>query len=1071
MAETQEKKNILQDFTEHLIKNIEENKAPWQKPWKAGALIHPFNGKTERHYNGFNNVHLLDFDFNDPRWMTFRQANDLGLKIKRGEKSTKIRFCDFTATLPVLDDAGNPVLDDEGKPQMEKYLTTSPKVIIYSVFNGTQIEGIEPYVRQEPDWNPIERVEKLLADLGEHVNLVHNQRDGAHLAGLNKIELPARSSFESAEQYYDIALHEYSHWVAYQGKTPEEIQALNAVYKTPEGRAKEEMIADITCMLLARDLYLDYNPQNNIAYIASWSKMLKDTPFELYRITAEAERRKGQLLGLERQQEQVQSVSLGEEKAATVVKIDPGIIPVALSDTRALSKWLREQYQGMIVEIADDGAVQQFTRRGLEASVKRRDDGQRQMYAGLDDLVRNSVFSDFEKADARHEGKVAGQNIYYAAANINDEFFAVRIKIDMPLSDYKLPAYKDHKISEIEIAPSLYRSSPKGLSTQEDAILKISLSVLKKDVNPSILQDGVLSKDLPGAGSWQNWDKENQSSFAPLPDVLLSEHDLELARRWDAIHNRRDATYDNVIRAEREFNVALDLAHDGQISQNDEESWNELRSFVLTDNNIDKEYLENARDLYVKVRDQYSAYEKEKTSIESALGDKLEFYKNMEAQRRKDDRKELESMLYGSRTPDAERQQGSGWMPDHAKWIEQHEKNEAAQAKTPQIAEEKTILAVPFTEKNQAKKLGAKWDKENKVWFAPAGTDLTPLAKWIPNKEALRGLSASDVPGLSAAGELAKAIQDMGGDLQGKMPVMDSKIHRIPGIGRPAGNKDFAYCAHNDAFPAGWMQNHASDKKIINWQYSGHQLSDEQKAQLQAESAIQREERANVRKAEYDKAAEKCADFFFARSPAHSNHPYLTAKGVDPDGINVTADGKALIVPLYNTQGQIRSLQYINSDGSKMLASGAEKGGNFGLVGCHINDLPAQHKVLIAEGYATAKSLNMATGLPVVISVDIGNMPAVAENIRALMPNAELVICADNDHSHKLPDGKLYNIGVDKGKIVADQVKGKLAIPYLTPADKAQGLKDFNDIHYYKGRDAVKEMLNNTRKAEVGLSR
>ena len=49
-------------------------------------------------------------------------------------------------------------------------------------------------------------------------------------------------------------------------------------------------------------------------------------------------------------------------------------------------------------------------------------------------------------------------------------------------------------------------------------------------------------------------------------------------------------------------------------------------------------------------------------------------------------------------------------------------------------AKEKTFLAVPYKEKEQAKKLGAKWDKDNKRWYAPEGTDLTPLASWMPEK-------------------------------------------------------------------------------------------------------------------------------------------------------------------------------------------------------------------------------------------------------------------------------------------------------------------------------------------------
>ena len=73
-------------------------------------------------------------------------------------------------------------------------------------------------------------------------------------------------------------------------------------------------------------------------------------------------------------------------------------------------------------------------------------------------------------------------------------------------------------------------------------------------------------------------------------------------------------------------------------------------------------------------------------------------------------------------------------------------------------AKEKTFLAVPYKEKEQAKKFGAKWDKENKLWYAPEGTDLARLAAWLPEKarapEPLRMLSPQE--------EFAQALEKAG---------------------------------------------------------------------------------------------------------------------------------------------------------------------------------------------------------------------------------------------------------------------------------------------------------------------
>ena len=56
-----------------------------------------------------------------------------------------------------------------------------------------------------------------------------------------------------------------------------------------------------------------------------------------------------------------------------------------------------------------------------------------------------------------------------------------------------------------------------------------------------------------------------------------------------------------------------------------------------------------------------------------------------------------------------------------------------AQQNQPRLAHEKTWLKVPYKEREQAKKLGARWDREEKAWFAPKGTDLNPLSEWLPS--------------------------------------------------------------------------------------------------------------------------------------------------------------------------------------------------------------------------------------------------------------------------------------------------------------------------------------------------
>src|SRR4051812_42886672 len=46
--------------------------------------------------------------------------------------------------------------------------------------------------------------------------------------------------------------------------------------------------------------------------------------------------------------------------------------------------------------------------------------------------------------------------------------------------------------------------------------------------------------------------------------------------------------------------------------------------------------------------------------------------------------------------------------------------------------ESRVDLLVPFVEKEDAKALGARWDSQRKLWYAPPGADLQDLDRWVP---------------------------------------------------------------------------------------------------------------------------------------------------------------------------------------------------------------------------------------------------------------------------------------------------------------------------------------------------
>src|SRR4051794_22116555 len=88
----EKKRDFRQEVTDNIVKLLESNLAPWQKPWDPAAApgAMPLNPTTEKAYRGGNAIHLmavgLQRGYGDPRWMTYRQAADQGWQVRKGQK-------------------------------------------------------------------------------------------------------------------------------------------------------------------------------------------------------------------------------------------------------------------------------------------------------------------------------------------------------------------------------------------------------------------------------------------------------------------------------------------------------------------------------------------------------------------------------------------------------------------------------------------------------------------------------------------------------------------------------------------------------------------------------------------------------------------------------------------------------------------------------------------------------------------------------------------------------------------------------------------------------------------------
>ena len=302
----------------------------------------------------------------------------------------------------------------------------------------------------------------------------------------------------------------------------------------------------------------------------------------------------------------------------------------------------------------------------------------------------------------------------------------------------------------------------------------------------------------------------------------------------------------------------------------------------------------------------------------------------------------------------------------------------------------------------------------------------------------------------------AEALAAAGLVVEG-VPVADGALHRCGVAGNPRG-KDGAYRIHRDAPACCWWRNWGTGD-------TGTRTLAPEKDMSPAERQTLRERIAAARKAAEEEqskrhaAATKLARVLWERAtPAPDSHAYLVRKQVPALGLRQDAQGR-LVVPVRDADGGLVSLQFIlpekpvNGPDKLFLKGGRTAGGWFAI--------PARNgghdgPLCIAEGYATAASIHLATGHACLAAFNAGNLSAVASMARKRYPDREIILCADND----VRTDDRPNTGVEAATKAAQAVGGKLAV---CPAHEGRPT-DFNDLHCLRSLEAVAAAVEKARK-------
>jgi len=304
MNSTASRADVYSRVTNKIIADLERGVRPWLKPWNAehaaGRITRPLRANGQA-YKGINILMLWGEaelkGFACPIWMTFRQAQELGAHVKKGEHGSLVVYAD-KITRTETDESG------------EESLREIAFMKGYTVFNFEQIEGLPShfYAVAKPPASDLERIataESFAASTGATVR--HGGNRAYYSITHDYVQMPPFACFRDAESYHATLLHELTHWTRQASRLDREFGRKRW---GDVGYAAEELVAELGSAFLCADLGVTAEPRDDhSSYLASWLQVLKSDNRAIFSAAAHAQRAADYLHSLQQGHETIEAAA------------------------------------------------------------------------------------------------------------------------------------------------------------------------------------------------------------------------------------------------------------------------------------------------------------------------------------------------------------------------------------------------------------------------------------------------------------------------------------------------------------------------------------------------------------------------------------------------------------------------------------------------------------------------------------------------------------------------------------------------------------------------------------------
>ena len=266
--------------TEAIIKQLQSGIAPWRKPWRTEM---PANLASKKEYRGINVFLLSSLGYGSRYWLTYRQAQTLGGSVRKGEHGSKVVFWK---------------IDEYRKEDKETGETENRKSILlryYTVFNLEQCEGI-----QSPEPTrviaPLEQCETIVNSMPNRPGFEQDAR-AFYRPSTDTVGVPARSAFDSAEEFYSTLFHELTHSTGH----PSRVGREGIMEHNPFGSddySTEELVAEMGAAMLCGVAGIQSRTLDNSAsYLQSWINRLRSDSRLIVSAASQAQKAADYILG------------------------------------------------------------------------------------------------------------------------------------------------------------------------------------------------------------------------------------------------------------------------------------------------------------------------------------------------------------------------------------------------------------------------------------------------------------------------------------------------------------------------------------------------------------------------------------------------------------------------------------------------------------------------------------------------------------------------------------------------------------------------------------------------------